>query len=228
MEHLHIFFKAAAAFFSLWALTRFLGKQQIGQLTLFDYITGISLGSLAAAVVVEPEWTHPLIGLVTFSALVYLMHLLELQGRTINRIADGAPTVVIRSGQILEKALQKEKLTLGHIMSLLRQRGYFDVRAVEFALLETDGTLSVLPRSQYRPVQPRDLGLHPPHEGPMIQVMHEGKPIPHGLSQAGLSDQWLEAELARKQVDPKQVFAAWINSQGQLELDPYHKPGEIQ
>jgi uncharacterized membrane protein YcaP (DUF421 family) len=225
MEYLQTFLKALLAFASLLGVARILGKKQIGQLTLFDYITGITMGTLAAAVVIEEAWTRPLLGLVAWAALSFLMHRLNLRGRSINRATDGAPTILVRGGQVLEQALRKEQLTLSHLMSLLRQSGCFNVQEVEFALLETDGTLSVLPKSQYRPVQPRDLHLPTAYEGLPIQLMQEGRLIPHGLKQAGLSAAWLKGELARRQAEPETVFAAWLDTRGALHLDRYEGRG---
>ncbi len=218
----HALYKTVLSFVSLWLLTRFLlGKKQIGHLTLFDYITGITLGSLAATMIAEEDYIPHLGSLILWAALTALLHTLDLKGRATHRLLDDSPTMVIRNGQIQEGALRRERVNIEELMSLLRQAGYFHLEEVEYALLEPNGTLSVLPRSQYRPLQPHDLSLPTEYEGLQIQVMQEGRPLAHGLQTANLSDDWLRAELARQQVLPEEVYAAWLNPQGKLVVDRY-------
>lgn len=224
MEYTSAIIRAAIAFVVLWAVARVLGHKQIGQLTLFDYITGITIGSLTAALVVEEHWPPLLLGIGTWTLLAVLMDLLNLKGRTLHRLTDATPIILIRNGQILEKGLRRARMNVQQLTSLLRQAGYFTTQEVEFAILETGGALSVLPKSQYRPVQPRDLGLSTAYEGLPIQVMHEGRHIPVALNQAGLSEEWLLGELAKQQAAPEEVFAAWLDSQGQLLVHRFHQP----
>jgi len=221
----HALFKTLLSFVSLWLLTRFLlGKSQLGHLTLFDYITGITLGSLVATMIAEEDYLPHLASLVLWASLTALLDFASLKGRSLHRLLDGSPTIVIRNGQIDEKALNRERVNVQELMTLLRQAGHFDISEVEYAILEPNGSLSILPRSQYRPVQPRDLGLPTQYEGPMIQMMQEGRPIPHGLQRAHLTPEWLQAELARRQIEPDQVYAAWLDSQGELIVDRYDTP----
>lgn len=213
--------KTVLSFGTLWVLARLLGKKQIGHLTLFDYMTGITLGAIAASLIIEQEYLVPLTAMVAWTGLALLMHFLDMKGRTLHRILDDKPSILIRNGRVDERELGKNQLNIEELMSLLRQAGHFHPEEVEFALLEPDGKLSVLPKSQYRPVRPRDLGLQTSYEGMLIQVMQEGRPVPHGLKQAGLKDEWLQAELARQNTLPEEVFAAWLDTRGKLVVDRY-------
>lgn len=215
--------RAVFSFLTLWGITRWLGKKQVGQLTFFDYISGITFGALASQIINdERRWPRPFLGLLIWAALAQLFHYLDLKGRKLHRILDDAPAVLIRNGELVEQNLQKLRINVEELMSMLRQEGHFHLESVEFAILEANGKLSVMPRSQYRPLQPRDLGLATPYEGLMIQVMQEGRPIAHGLHQAGLDEAWLQGELAKQQVEPGQVFAAWLDTQGRLLIQRYH------
>ena len=213
--------KTLLSFTTLWVLARLLGKKQIGHLTLFDYMTGITLGAIASSLIVEREYVGPLTGMLAWTALAFLMHFLDMKGRTLHRILDDKPAILIRNGQVDERELRRNQLNIEELMSQLRQAGYFHLEEVEFALLEANGKLSVLPRSQYRPLQPRDLHVPTQYEGLLIQVMQEGRTVPHGLQQAGLPEDWLQGELARQQVAPEEVFAAWLDSRGKLVVDRY-------
>lgn len=213
--------KTALSFGTLWGLARLLGKKQLGQLTLFDYMTGITLGSLAAGLIIDPEYVVPLVGMLGWVLLSLLLHFLDMKGRTLHRLLDDKPSILIRNGKVQEQALRKNQLNVEELMSELRSSGYFHLEQVEYAVLEPNGKLSVLPKSQYRPVQPHDLGLSTQHEGLLIQVMQEGRSIPHGLRQAGLGEDWLQGELARQQIAAEDVFAAWLDTQGKLVIDRY-------
>lgn len=221
MEYIGTILKATLSFFTLWGITRILGRKQVGQLTMFDYITGITIGSLTASLVIEKEWGLVLAGLLVWGLLPLLMHLLDLKGRSLHRVLDGTPAIVIRNGNIVEKELKANQINVQELMALLREKGYFSLDEVEFAILETNGKISILPKSQYRPAQPRDLCLATRYEGLMIQVIQEGRIIDHGLKQAKVSQEWLQGELARQQVEPEQVFAAWLDTQGRLLVDRY-------
>lgn len=217
------FWRTILSFLALWAIARVLGKRQIGQLTLFDYITGITIGSIAASLSLPAaNWAPALLSMGLWGALSYSFHWLDTKGRTLHRVIDGEPTILIQHGQILEGNLNRLHLNHQELMGLLRTKGYFNIAEVEYALLETNGELSVLPKSQYRPLQPRDLGISTRYEGLPVQVMQEGRPWLEGLQAVGLTEEWLLDELRRQGVKkPEEVFAAWLATDGTLVVDRY-------
>jgi uncharacterized membrane protein YcaP (DUF421 family) len=227
MIYLHAFGRTLFSFALLWGLTRILGKKQISQLTLFDYITGISVGGLTANLIAESNhWRPVAFSLALWGLLAYGFQLLDLRGRSMHRFFDDEPTILIRHGKVMEENLKKLHLTVQSLESMLRVKGYFDLEQVEFAILETDGQMSVLPRSQFRPLQPHDIGVSTSYEGLATQVMQEGRGVAHGLQQVGLDEAWLQAELARMSIPKGDVFAAWLASNGALVVDRYHdRPG---
>lgn len=223
MTYFHAFGRTLFSFALLWGLTRLLGKKQISQLTLFDYITGITVGGLTANLIAESNhWRPVAFSLAIWGVLTYIFHRLDLGGRSIHRFFDDKPTILIRHGKVMEENLRKLQLTVQSLMTLLRVKGYFDLDQVEFAILETDGQLSVLPRSQYRPLRPHDLAVSTSYEGLSTLVMQEGQEVPHGLQQVGLDEAWLHAELDRLGISKGDVFAAWLASSGALVVDRYH------
>lgn len=220
MVYLHVLFTTLLSFASLWVITRVLGQKQISQLTLFDYITGITIGSVAAELISpEGEWKPILLSLFTWGALAWAFHKLGMVNRTLHRVMDGSPAILIRNGKILEKQLGKMQLPLQELMSMLRDKGFFNLEEVEFALLETNGALSVLPKSQFRPMQPRDLKVKTAYEGLTAQVMQEGMFIDNGIKESGYSKEWLERQLENRGLEPREVFAAWIMPDGRLLMD---------
>lgn len=225
MIYISVMWKTVFSFLLLWALCRLEGKSQISQLTLFDYITGITIGSMAANIMMPDNPVLPLaLGMALWSGLSVLFHWLNQKGRAVQRVVDGIPMMLVRNGRIEEGNLRKSRISLAELEMMLREKGFFNLSEVESAIMETDGKLSVLPRSRYRPVQPRDLGLHPGYEGVPHLVVQEGRVISRALAEVGLPEDWLHAELARQGIhSTDQVFAAWLGTDGRLTVD--HRNG---
>lgn len=224
MNYLHVAWMTLATFAALWAITRIMGKRQISQLTFFDYITGITIGSIAANGLEEPSrWGTQLLAMVLWAGAALGLHWVGIKFRAVHQVMDGAPSILVQNGKVLEENLGKVGMDLGSLFSLLRLQGYFDLSEIEFALMETDGRVSVLPRSQYRPVRPQDLKLPTRYEGLPTQVIHEGKPLGVHLQQLGLTEEWLRVELNRQGVTDSldSIFAAWLNPDGTLVIDRY-------
>ncbi len=211
-------------FFVLLVLTRLAGKKQLSQSTYFDFITAIAVGDLVAENLADPEkpvlpW---LAGTVLWFALTIALDLTVLKNRPIAKLMEGEPSVVIENGRILEKNLARNFLRVDDLLARLRAQGHFNPSDVEFAIFETDGTVSVLAKSQARPVTPRDLGLFTEYEGVTRELVMEGRVIQSNLKAINLSEEWLRAELLRLGYDDlQQVFYAAVDSQGKLFVDGY-------
>lgn len=222
-----VLLRVTLTFFTLVVLTRFAGKKQLSQATFMDFVTAIAVGDIAGEKLSDPQ--HPLLpwllGTTLWFALAFAMDVLVVKNRVLGKLIEGEPTVLIENGRILEKNLFKNFLRVDDLMALLREKGFFNPSEVEYAIFETDGTLSVLPRSQYRPVQPRDLQLSTEYEGVPREVLIEGRPVPSNLKELGLDEAWLAGELA-KQGHPHldEIFFASIDTQGKLWIDPYKDP----
>lgn len=136
-EGLVVAVRSVIGFFSLLIFTRIIGKEQISQLTFFDYVLGITIGSIAASLTTDLSsraWPH-WIGLLSWAALGYLMELITLKWRYAAKYLEGEPTIVIMNGKIMEKSLKKMKYRVSDIMALLRNKGVFDLNQVDFAII---------------------------------------------------------------------------------------------
>ena len=144
-ESLVVFVRAIIGFFSLLIFTRILGKEQISQLTFFDYALGITIGSIAAELTTDltsRAWPH-WVGLLTWAILGYLMEKITLKWRYAAKYIEGEPTIVIMNGKIMESALKKMEYRASDILGLLRNKGVFDVSQVDFAIVEPNGQISI-------------------------------------------------------------------------------------
>lgn len=146
MTYGEILFRTATSFVALLVLTRLLGKKQVGHLTFFNYVTGITFGSTTAEIIVNRQITllQGISSLVLWSLLAFSVALIGLRSVKAREILDGQPTILVKQGKILEEALAKQHLNIDDLSMLLRNKDVFSPEDVEFAILEPDGKLSVL------------------------------------------------------------------------------------
>lgn len=223
-EGIVVVVRGLIAFFTLLIFARLLGKQQISQLTFFEYVLGISIGSIAATMTTDLNvnvW-NIWVGLVVWTVAAFLLQVVILKSRKAAKYIDGEPTVVIMNGQVMEGALRKMRFGVSEILELLRVKGVFDLTEVEFAVLETSGNLSVLKKSEYQPVTPKDLKLPTDYKGLSTELIYDGVVIDQNLKQVNLNRQWLYGQLAKQGVkDPAEVFLAVLDTAGNLYVDTY-------
>ena len=216
-----VIFRGLFSFLSLLVLTHLMGKKQVSQLTFFEYITGITIGSIASSLTVDldlqliPVWT----GLLVWTLGTVVLGIATTHNRKLAKIIDGEPTVVIQNGQILEKNMQQMNYTLDDLMMQLRQANVFSIADVEFAVLEPNGMLSVLVKSQLQPVTPADLKIPTDYKGLAVELIVDGKIVEPNLSQLNLSREWLLEELAKRNHRLEDVYYAEIDTQGNVYID---------
>lgn len=216
--------RAIISFISLLVFTNVLGKQQIGQLTSFDYITAITIGSLAASLTADFDsraWPH-FIGLSAWTLMAFGAQWVSLKSRWWARLMGGEPAILIQNGHILEQHMRSCRYRYDDLLMQLRERGVFDLNEVEFAVLETNGELSVLKRSQYQPVTPHDLGIPTSYKGLGTMLIHDGSVLKQDLEEVHLSEAWLANELSRRGIQtPADVSLAILGTDGSLFIDQF-------
>lgn len=223
-EGLVVFVRAIISFFSLLIFARLLGKEQISQLTFFDYILGITIGSIASEVTVDLSsraWPH-WVGLITWAALAYLMEIISLKWRYAAKYIEGEPTVVIMNGKIMENALKKMKFRVSDILELIRNQGVFDLNEVDFAIIESNGKISLLKKPEYLPLTPKDMNIKVSPTGISTELVYDGILIKENLRQMNKDKKWLMDQLRRQGIkDISEVFLVTLNDAGSLYVDKY-------
>lgn len=224
-ESLIVLVRGIIGFFTLLIFARLLGKQQVSQLTFFDYVLGITIGSTASSLTTDltsTAWAH-WVGLFTWTAICYCIQWISLKSKKASVYLDDKPTIVMANGQILEEAMKNKRYRLSDLLEQLREKGVFDLEEVDFAILEKDGQLSVLKKAEYQPVTPKDMKL-PTNDGSgmSIQLIYDGIIIEENLKSIKKDKQWLKNELKKNGVkSPSEVFAVSINTGDQLYIDRY-------
>lgn len=222
--HVEIGLRAAAAFFLVMFLTRLIGKGQMGQLTVSDFVNAIAIGSIGANMATDHKENviYYVIGIIVFGGLTYLSNYIALKSRPVRELLEGEPTVVIQNGKLLENNMRKMRYSVDNLLMQLREKDIFNIAQVEFAVAEPNGKLSVLPKSQHRPATPHDLQLPTKYQGMTSEIIMDGKIIRQNLQQNNLSEEWLMQELTKQNVaDPKQVILATLDTDGNLYVDKY-------
>ncbi len=201
-----------------------MGKQQISQLAFFDYVLGITIGSIAASLATDLSsraWPH-WIGLLTWAALGYLMEFITMKWRYAAKYIEGEPTIVIMNGKIMEDALKKMQFRVSDIMELLRNKDVFDLSQVDFAIIEPNGQLSVLKKPEYEPLTAKDMKITKKSSGISTELIYDGILIEENLKQLNKDKKWLMNQLKSKGIkDVSEVFLATLNPAGSFYVDRY-------
>ena len=208
----------------LFAITKWLGKRQISQLSFFEYIAGMTIGDIAAQVStgLDSKFFHGVFAILVFAVVPFLTGILSLKNKTARDFFEGKSTVLIKDGKILEDNLKKEKYTSDELLELLRGKDAFSVADVEFAVLEPSGELNVLLKKDRQPLTAKDIGLKVANEKEPQTVIMDGNVLDEPLSASGHNRAWLHAELEKLGVVIENVFLGQVDSYGQLTIDIYN------
>lgn len=222
-EFIEIIIQTIFAFFAIFFLSRLIGKKQISELTFYDYINGITLGSIAGIVATDLDqrtWHH-LLGLIIFAGLTILMQFISLKSRSAQKLIEGEPTILIHQGKILESNMRKARFNVGDLLSGLRRKDIFDIKDVHYAILETDGSISVLPNADQKTVTVEDLNLQGQEESINVELIVDGKVIQSNLKQNGLNKEWLDNKLNEYNIPKIEVvvLASYNPIDGSLYFD---------
>ncbi len=194
----------------------------MSELTFFDYVVGITIGSIAATLSVQlnQNTMATLAGLGVWALLPIMLAYLCLKNIWIRKVVEGEATVVIENGKILEEYLAKARLSVDDLLTLLRAKNIFNVADVEFALLESNGKLSIQLKSQKLPLTPGDLNLSTKYAGLPTALIEDGKVLTDALKSLGLTRAWLQFQLGKQNIkDPSQVSLAQLDTTGNLYVD---------
>lgn len=211
------------AFIILMILARFMGKKQISQLTFFHYVTGITIGSIAAEIAGQSEtpFLNGAVAMVWWAVLTVLMNLLTIKSKKARVLFDDQPTIIIHRGKISEQGMKKARLTLNDLNMMLREQSIFTVTDVNYAILEPNGQLSVMKKAAQEAATRKDVKA-PANEPKYIptEIISDGKLIKENLTELKLTEEWVYEELRKKGIGKvEQVYYAEILADGSFHID---------
>lgn len=220
MEIIKVLLTSLLSVGALFAVAKIMGHKQMSQLDFFDYISGITIGSIAAELATElEEPLKPLIAIAVYGAAAVLLSKITSLFPKSRKYINGTPTILMNNGKLYRENLKKAKLDLSEFMVMCRQQGYFNLGDIQTAVFEFNGKLSILPVSKKRPTNPEDLNLSPAPEYIQTEVIMDGRILDENLKRMGLDDKWLQKQLnAQGYKKAEEVFLALCDDNNQVTV----------
>ena len=222
MDVLKIIITSVLSVAALFIIAKFMGHKQMAQLDFFDYISGITIGSIASemAIDIETPW-KPLLAMVIYGgasiALSYITTKLPRSRKFIN----GTPTIIMDNGKLYRKNMKKAKLDLSEFMVLCRQEGYFNINEIQTAVFEHNGRITILPKSEYRPMCADDFKLSLKPEFIFTEVIMDGRILDDNLKRLGVDRVWLKRQLEDQGYkSEKEIYLGICDREHTLSLFP--------
>lgn len=210
MSFLILCLTALGSFGALFLSAKLIGHKQIAQLDFFDYITGITIGSIAAemATDLEAPWKS-LTAMLIYGGVTVLLSVVSNRFPRTRKYLNGTPTILMDHGKLYRENLKKAKLDLSEFMVMCRQQGYFHLSNIQTAVFEYNGKLTILPVSSQRPATPNDLNLAPEQELLFTELIMDGRILEDNLKRMGLDLAWLTKQLEQSHIhSAEDVFLA--------------------
>lgn len=204
----------------LFLVTKLLGKKQVSQLSLFDYVIGISIGNFAAEIAVSLEipFLYGVVSMILFGLIAYLVSIITMKSIKLRRFFIGVPTPLIQNGKILEKNLRKVKFDINDLLEECRNNNYFDISEIDYALMEVNGKLSILPKGEYKNLTIKDMSLKATKQGLCANIIIDGKIMLSNLKNCHKDKEWLMRELKIKGYKLKEVLLATLDVNDKLVI----------
>lgn len=220
---IYVFLKALLGFIILFLITRVVGKKQLGQLTYLTYITGISIGNMAASMVVHRnvKLMDGVIGLISWTVFIFSFEFISLKSSKVRELVDGQPTIVIKKGEISHEALSSLKMNIDELKMLLRSKNVFSMTEIDYAILEPNGELSVLKKAEMELPTKKDLKIEPKLRKYIpTELVVDGKIVTRNLEEYSLSEEWLSCQLGLLGVESvEDVIYAELQGDGSLYVN---------
>lgn len=223
MEYFTIFYQSLFSVIALFFLTKLMGYRQLSQMSMFDYINSITIGSIAAemATDLEGNYLKPLCAMLVYAFFVILLSKITQNSIFLRRFINGKSIMLYQNGTIYNENLKKAKMDVDEFLIECRINGYFDLSQIESAILEPNGRVSFLPVSEERPATPKDLGIKPAQEQIFANVIIDGQILEYNLRHAGKDINWLQQKLDGQNIkNVSDVFLATCDKDGNFHAFP--------
>ncbi|GAA0071036.1 DUF421 domain-containing protein [Clostridium sardiniense] len=200
-------------------LSKLIGIKIISQINFFDFIVGISIGSMIAKIIIDKDHVvfSGLVALIMFTLLTIATSYLNLKSYTARSIINAKTLILVENGRIIDKNIKKLRITINELMMKLREKDIFSLEDVQFAIMESNGKLSVLIKADKKPVTPYDMNLKVKRLSLLSDIIIDGKIRDKNLKIAGIDKKWLQSELKKKKINNiEDVFYAGVDKNKKL------------
>lgn len=220
MNQLMVIPRSVFSFFLLFFITKLIGKKQVSELSLFDYVVGLSIGNFAAEMTLNFDYPfiNGVIAVVTFGFIAYLVSVFTMKSILLRRFFIGTPIILIENGKIIEKNLRKEKMDVNDLLEQIRVMGYFDISKIEYGILEANGKMSVMLKKEEENVTNNNLNLKLEKNSLPANVIIDGKIMFKNLKKMNKDEKWLDHELKVKGKRKEDILLATLDDNKKLNV----------
>lgn len=222
-DTLNVIIRTILILIFLFILTKLMGKKQISQLNIFDYTIGITIGSIAADISldIEKNLIAGLISLAIYGISGVLISIITINNLNMRKLFSGTPTVIIENNKIIEKNMKKEKIDINDLQEEARQQGYFNLEDINYAILESSGRISFLPKTELTPVTKKELNIRFNKESLVANIIIDGSLIENNLKNMNKDKKWLNQQLKIKGYkDYNKILLATLDNNEKLVIYP--------
>lgn len=215
-----VIYRGLISLVALFLVTKMLGKKQVSQLSLFDYVIGISIGNFAAEMTVniDTNEVNGIVAVLVFGFVAYIVSIITMKSITLRKFFMGKPTLIIEDGKLLMEGLKKVKFDINDLLEECRGKGYFDISQIAYAVMEVNGQLSILPKSEYANPTLKDLNIKGEKPTLCANVIIDGNIMNNILENMNKDEKWLMHELKIKGIDLSNVLLATLDENEKLMI----------
>ena len=221
MEFVKIIWLSLGSILTLFVLTKIMGNKEMSQLNMFDYVIGITIGSIAAemSTALESSFIQPLTAMIVYAVVTIIISSISNHNLKARRVIDGRTLILLDNGKLYRNNFKKGKLDLNEFLMQCRTNGYFNISQIQTAILESNGKISFLPNSLKRPATPEDLNLNPKQDYLKTNLILDGAVLEDNLKFTGHDKEWLQKQIKKQGIyDFKQIFLATYDSNNDLSI----------
>lgn len=218
MDFAYIIILSFVSLAVLFIITKIMGFRQISEMSFFDYVIGITIGSIAAemATNIDLEWWKGILAMVVYGVVGVLLSVITQKSIKARKFISGKPIIIIERGKISKEGMRKARIEIDDLLTSARVNGYFNLSDIDYAIMETTGKISFQPVAQKRELNPKDFNFAPEREGIYINVIMDGYVIEDNLSVAGITKKELENMLKTKGDKLENILLGTIDINKQL------------
>lgn len=220
MEIIHIILTSIGSILVLFIATKIMGNREISELNMFDYINGITIGSIAAemAISLEDDFVKPLVAMLVYAVFILIVSILTNKSIIFHRLINGRAMVIYDNGMFFNKNMSKSKINIAEFLTECRDKGYFNIADIQTAIIEASGKITILPKSNKRNVTPEDLNLQVEEDKKVFNVIIDSKIMEENLKATGHNKNWLETEIKNQKIDIKNILLATCDNKNNISI----------
>ncbi len=215
----------------LFFITKIIGKKQVSELSLFDYVIGISIGNFTTEMTMnfDGQYINGVVAMVTFGVVAYLVSILSMKSIGIRRAIVGVPTVLIENGNVLLKSLKKVKIDINDLLEQARNAGYFDLEEIAFAIMKVNGKISFLAKDKYSNPTKNDLGIKLSKDNLTANIIIDSKLMEENISNTDRDREWFIQQLKVKGYDTYEsiLLATYKDNKITIYRKDYREPSDV-